>query len=422
MDTNTAIKVDQVSKKFCRYLRRSMQYGIQDISRNLLGMGTRPDKLRKDEFWAVDGASFEMRQGETLGIIGANGSGKSTILKMLNGIFMPDKGRIEVKGRVGALIEVGAGFHSMLTGRENIYIEGAILGMNKKEIDKKFDDIVTFADIGDFLGTPLKSYSSGMRVRLGFAVTVHCDVDILLVDEVLAVGDMNFQRKCHRHMRSLMEKGTAVVFVSHQMPAVQGLCQRVLWLDQGRVQSEGNSAEVIAQYTDAMNQQATTVRSLDHRGTRFGTGEVTLESVDIMDSDGQPTQLIRAGKPLRIRIRYHREKPVDEAVFRIWIQDVATGTIVTMADSRMGDVPTRLAPEGTVECIFDPVQLRPRQYSVFVSVSDSDLLVAYDRWGNAVTFAVSAEGLDEDVTFVHGQPDLVSLPYTIQHKPGKFIS
>ncbi|MFC1928505.1 ABC transporter ATP-binding protein [Chloroflexota bacterium] len=418
MKDNVAIEVDHVSKKFCRYLRRSMQYGMQDIGRNLLGMSTSSDKLRKDEFWAVDDACFQVYRGETLGIIGRNGSGKSTILKMLNGIFMPDKGKIEVKGRVGALIEIGAGFHPMLSGRENIYINGAILGMSKKEMDEKFDDIVAFADIGDFLGMPIKNYSSGMHVRLGFAVAANCELDILLVDEVLAVGDMNFQRKCHRHMRSLMEKGTAIVFISHQMVPIQSMCQRALWLDQGRVQAEGSPTEVIARYTDFMNQQTVSVRSLDGSGTRFGTGEMTLSSIDIVDSEGQPTRLIRTGDPLHIRINYRMEKPIDDTVFRIWIQDIATGAIVTMADSRMGDVPPHLAPEGTIECVFEPLLLRPRQYSASVSVSGSDFLVAYDRWGNATTFAVSAEGLNKDITFIYGQPDLVALPYSIRYKPG----
>ena len=157
---------------------------MHDIGRNLLRMGTKPDKLRKDEFWAVDDVSFELRRGETLGIIGPNGSGKSTILKMLNGIFMPDKGKIEINGRMGALIEVGAGFHPMLTGRENIYVNAAIRGMTKEDVDDKFDDIIEVADIGDFIDTPVKHYSSGMYVRLGFAVAVHCEPDVLLVDVV----------------------------------------------------------------------------------------------------------------------------------------------------------------------------------------------------------------------------------------------
>src|SRR4030042_3217494 len=182
-----AIKVEHVSKKYCKSLKRSMLYGVQDIGRNMVGLSSRSDRLRKNEFWAVDDISFEVKRGETLGIIGPNGAGKTTLLKMLNGIFWPDKGKITMKGEFGALIEIGAGFHPLLTGRENIYINAAILGMKKKYVDEKFEDIIKFADIGDFIDTPVKFYSSGMFVRLGFAVAVHCEPDILLVDEVLAV-------------------------------------------------------------------------------------------------------------------------------------------------------------------------------------------------------------------------------------------
>ncbi len=180
-----------------------MWYGFRDILRDTAGLHPKSDRLRRKEFWAVDDVSFELRKGETLGIIGPNGAGKTTLLKMLNGIVLPDKGSLRIKGRVGALIQVGAGFHPQLTGRENIYINGAILGMGKREIDKKFDAIVEFADIGDFLDTPVKHYSSGMFVRLGFAVAVHCEPEILLVDEVLAVGDTGFQTKCFNKIGEL---------------------------------------------------------------------------------------------------------------------------------------------------------------------------------------------------------------------------
>src|SRR3989338_5089706 len=189
MSDDIAIKVENVSKKFCRSLKDSMLYGMTDIGKNLIGLGSNSSVLRKNEFWAVEGISFEIKRGESFGLIGPNGSGKTTLLKMLNGIFWPDKGKITTRGRVGALIAVGAGFHPLLTGRENIYINGAILGINKKEVDEKFDPIVEFADIGNFLDAPVKHYSSGMYVRLGFSIAVHCDPEVLLVDEILAVGD-----------------------------------------------------------------------------------------------------------------------------------------------------------------------------------------------------------------------------------------
>ncbi|MEW6040509.1 MAG: ABC transporter ATP-binding protein, partial [Elusimicrobiota bacterium] len=243
-----AIHVNNVSKKYCKRLRYSILYGMQDIAKKTLSINYNSEKLRRNEFWALNDISFELKRGETLGIIGHNGAGKTTILKLLNGIIMPDKGRIDINGRTGALIEIGAGFHPLLTGRENIYINGAILGMSRKEINSKFDSIVDFADIGDFLDTPVKNYSSGMFVRLGFAIAVHCEPEILLVDEVLAVGDQQFQRRCINKLNNLQKSGMAIVFVSHALTTVEGISSRVIWMDKGKVKMEGLPAKVIEGY------------------------------------------------------------------------------------------------------------------------------------------------------------------------------
>jgi lipopolysaccharide transport system ATP-binding protein len=236
MTPPTAITVTGLSKKYCRSLKRSMMYGIQDISRNILGLGSHPGRLRPGEFWALDNATFAVQRGETLGIIGPNGSGKTTLLKVLNGIFWPDRGTVRIQGKVGALIEVGAGFHPLLTGRENIYINAAILGMTKKEVKSQFAAIVAFADIGDFLDAPVKHYSSGMYVRLGFAVAVHCRPDILLVDEVLAVGDEGFQRKCFDKIGELKKNGCTTIIVSHNMHTITSFSDHVLLLEKGRAE------------------------------------------------------------------------------------------------------------------------------------------------------------------------------------------
>ncbi|MBU4257587.1 ABC transporter ATP-binding protein [Patescibacteria group bacterium] len=249
ISSDAAVRVEHVSKKYCKSLRRSMFYGIQDIMRNSVGLPARSEKLRKDEFWALDDVSFDLKKGETLGIIGPNGSGKTTLLKMINGIFWPDKGKITVKGRVGALIEVGAGFHPLLSGRDNIYVNAAILGMNKREVDKKFDAIVAFADIGDFLDTPVKYYSSGMFVRLGFAVAVHCEPDILLVDEVLAVGDTGFQNKCFNKIGELKKNGTTTILVSHNMHVISTFTGEVVFLNKGRAEYFNSVAEGVKEYT-----------------------------------------------------------------------------------------------------------------------------------------------------------------------------
>src|SRR5438270_1143582 len=210
------IEANNVSKKFCRSLTHGMKYTAADVMRDTLGLRGANDRLRKSEFWAVKDLSFKLERGECLGLIGANGAGKSTLLKMLNGIIRPDLGTIRMKGRIGALIEVGAGFHPMLTGRENIYVNGAILGMSHREIEGKYDEIVAFADLPDgVLESPVKTYSSGMYARLGFAVAAHCSPDILLVDEILSVGDLEFQSKCWRHIHWLREQGTTIILVSH---------------------------------------------------------------------------------------------------------------------------------------------------------------------------------------------------------------
>ena len=224
--SDLAIKVDNVSKKFCKRLRYTMLYGGLDLSSTFFGIRQNFNRIRKGEFWALKDIGFEIKKGEAVGLVGANGAGKSTMLKMLNGIYMPDNGTISVYGKIGALIQVGAGFHPMLTGRENIYVNGEILGMSKKYIDQQFDSIVDFSGIEDFIDTPVKHYSSGMYVRLGFAVIAHCKPDILLIDEVLAVGDAKFKRKCLDHLKKLQKQDVTFLIVSHNMQSMQGIAEK----------------------------------------------------------------------------------------------------------------------------------------------------------------------------------------------------
>jgi lipopolysaccharide transport system ATP-binding protein len=249
MATPTAITVNGLSKKYCRSLKRSMIYGIRDLSRNMLGLGSHPGRLRPKEFWALDDITFDIERGKTLGVIGPNGSGKTTLLKILNGIFWPDRGHVLIRGKVGALIEVGAGFHPLLTGRENIFINGAILGMSRREVNDKFDQIVDFADIGDFLDSPVKHYSSGMHVRLGFAIAVHCHPDILLVDEVLAVGDEGFQRKCFDKIGELKENNCTTVIVSHNMHSISSFSDHILLLNHGQAEYFQTPHDGITRYS-----------------------------------------------------------------------------------------------------------------------------------------------------------------------------
>jgi lipopolysaccharide transport system ATP-binding protein len=226
------ISAEDVGKKFCKDLKRSLWYGAQDLAKTVVG-GERSVDLRKDEFWAVKDINFEVRRGECLGLVGHNGAGKSTLLKMLNGLIRPDQGSITMKGRVGALIELGAGFNPILTGRENIFNNAAILGFSKKETEAKLDKIIAFSEIEDFLDMPVQNYSSGMRVRLGFAVAAQMEPDILLIDEVLAVGDVGFVLKCFKRMDELLSN-TAMIFVSHSMPQVARMSTQILLMGHGR--------------------------------------------------------------------------------------------------------------------------------------------------------------------------------------------
>ena len=253
MDDNYVVVVDKVSKKYCKSLKKSMLYGMHDIGRNLLGLSSNPHVLRKDEFFAVRDVSFKLKKGETLGILGMNGSGKSTLLKMLNGICWPDKGKITINGKVRALIEVGAGFHTALTGRENVYINAAIYGMTKEEIDAKFDDIVEFAEIGDFIDVPVKHYSSGMFVKLGFSVAIHCEPDILVVDEVLAVGDARFIEKCQGRINRMLDQGATLVLVSHNLRLIAAMCSRAIVLDSGgRLVLDGDVNSAVRKYEELL--------------------------------------------------------------------------------------------------------------------------------------------------------------------------
>lgn len=239
-ESDVVLRVENLHKKFCRTLKHSMFYGVIDSVRSMLGIHYATDQLRKHEFWALKDICFELHKGETLGIIGANGSGKSTLLRLITGIYPPDSGRIAFKGRIGALIAVGAGFHPHMTGSENIYLNGTILGMTRREINDRLDEIIDFADIGDFLEAPVSTYSSGMRVRLGFAIAIHSEPDILLIDEILAVGDVGFQLKCFDKIGELRKSGVATLLVSHNLQHISMFCRRVLLLDQGRVEYCGD--------------------------------------------------------------------------------------------------------------------------------------------------------------------------------------
>jgi len=382
MSKDTLIEVSHLSKKFSKNLNYLMKYSLIDISKNIFGLNTNSGKLRKGEFWAVDDISFKLKRGETLGIIGPNGSGKTTILKMLNGILTPDKGEIKIKGKVGALIQVGAGFHPLLTGRENIYVNGAILGMSKKEIDKKFDQIVEFADIGNFLDAPVKTYSSGMFVRLGFSVAVHSDPDILLVDEILAVGDYNFQRKCFEKMREKAKQGTSFVLVTHSMHSLLGIVKKAILLNKGRKQFFGPVSITVSKYIEQSNRNA----SYGHlrTPTRRGSGEARIIKAFIVDESGDEVTEISEDSALRIRCLFKINKPVKNPVFFFAVKDVLSRETVLFCNSEELFQKEILKKNGMVEFIFNDHRLGPRKYYLTGGIVTKDQYsVPIDMWDDA---------------------------------------
>ena len=252
-DQDILIKCESVSKKFCRDFKRSLWYGIKDVSLSFSDRGDHNSVLRKDEFWAVKDINFELRRGECIGLIGHNGAGKSTLLKILNGLINPDEGSVTMRGRVGALIELGAGFNPILTGRENIYNNGAVLGFTRKEIDAKVEEIIDFSEIREFIDMPVQNYSSGMKVRLGFAVAVQMEPDVLIIDEVLAVGDIGFTTKCLNKISEITAT-CAVIFVSHSMPMVGKICTETILLNKGVIKAKSNNtSDVIQTYFSEFN-------------------------------------------------------------------------------------------------------------------------------------------------------------------------
>ncbi len=266
-ENEVLVKVEGLSKKFCKDLKTSLWYGVKDL---LTGMGGNKNdrELRPKEFWAVKDVSFELRRGECLGLIGHNGAGKSTLLKILNGLINPDAGKVTIKGRVGALIELGAGFNPILSGRENIYNNGAVLGFSRKEITEKLDDIIAFSELEEFIDMPVQNYSSGMKVRLGFAVAAQMEPDVLIIDEVLAVGDVSFRMKCYNRINELL-KEVAIIFVSHSMPQIAKLCTSAIMLRRGEVKANSNDiSSVINQYFFDSNVESKELVS--------GSGKATL--------------------------------------------------------------------------------------------------------------------------------------------------
>ncbi|MGA2065026.1 MAG: ABC transporter ATP-binding protein [Thermoguttaceae bacterium] len=318
-----------------------------------------------EEFWALKDVNLEVEQGEVVGIIGRNGAGKSTLLKILSRITAPTTGRVELRGRVGSLLEVGTGFHPELTGRENVYLNGSILGMSRREIQKKFDEIVEFSGVEKFLDTPVKRYSSGMYVRLAFAVAAHLDPEILIIDEVLAVGDAEFQKKCLGKMGEVAAGGRTVLFVSHNMAAVQAICARGMHLSQGAVIDSGPVSHVLGRYLKSLDRAA--AHAFDNDAQRTGLGHLRLVNIELGTSDGSSNAVVACGDPVRIMFRLNSRANAARLVFALYDQ---FGAVVSDFDTRDRcelDA-TGGEDENCITCFIDELTLVPGRYRMNVLI------------------------------------------------------
>ncbi len=359
MSSDPAIRVRGLGKR----------YRLGGASTDLLTerIGRRAPK--GEDFWALRDVDLEIAKGEVVGFVGRNGAGKSTLLKCLSRITPPTEGRIELQGRIGTLLEVGTGFHPELNGRENVFLSGTILGMRRQEVAARFDEIVAFSGIERFLETPVKRYSSGMYVRLAFAVAAHLDTDILLVDEVLAVGDAEFQRRCFGKMDDVARGGRTVVFVSHQLSAVQRLCRRAYWIDGGRLRTEGPTNDVVAAYLHhAGATQDGGVATIGPEVPRSTTGDVTLRRVALVADDGQTIDRVALGQPFTVEMTFDVATPVSDGVIELGLS-TADGTRVVTVQNTDGERPVlRLAPGRHVIRARIEATLLPGEFTVDVGM------------------------------------------------------
>ncbi|MTJ50309.1 polysaccharide ABC transporter ATP-binding protein [Dolichospermum sp. UHCC 0259] len=380
------VRVENVSKKFCRSLKKSLWYGVQDIGSEMMGIKYKHE-LRPDEFWSVKDVSFELRRGECLGLIGRNGAGKSTLLRILNGLIKPDRGRIEINGQVGGLIALGAGFNPILTGRENIYVNGSILGLSKAEIDAKFEEIIDFAEIGEFIDAPVQTYSSGMNVRLGFAVAaVLIQPDVLLLDEVLAVGDIGFTIKCLNAMRHLSNK-SAVIFVSHSMQYVSSFCNRVMVMKEGQNLIESS---IIGEAIDVYLSLFPVDENI------AGSGEASIVSVWLRCQETGENGIHGVKVPhgtsliLEVEIQSHLES-------QLWMQIDTQGFVPVMA--------SRILDEGNNPLFFSPgrhkiklnlgkIEFNAGQYSIILGLVDPLRRVSLCRHQGIASFQVISDTVE----------------------------
>ena len=396
-----AVAFDHVTKRFrgpTRY--RSLREDIAAFARR--DRGARPAIV------ALDDVSFTLAQGTATAIIGRNGAGKTTALKLISRITYPSDGTVRFAGRVGALIEVGTGLHPELTGRENVFLYGRILGFSRRDIARLFDEIVEFAEVGHALAQPVKQFSSGMQLRLGFALAAHLEPDILLVDEAIAVGDAGFQYKCVERMSRLVREGRTLLFVSHDMSAVETLCDRVLVLDGGRLTADGPARNVVRSYLEAVQSER-----FDHQDklpdSQLG---FALHRVETLDDSGTPRDVFHSGEGMTVRLAYRCERSIERPYFSIGISD-GRGPCFSLASMLQdGQMPERIAGTGSIDCAFEALPLHPRTYEIWASVRGESGFGDLVDWQLVRRFrVVGEEGAGKSATSFALDNSPVKLPY-----------
>ncbi len=383
-----AIRVEHITKQ---YRLGALQHETM-LREVLINLFKRRPRQKHETILALNDVNFEVGEGEVVGLIGRNGAGKSTLLKVLSKITYPTSGRILVRGRVASLIEVGTGFHDELTGRENIYLNGSILGMHKREIDARLDQIIDFSGVEQFIDTPIKRYSSGMRLRLGFAVAAHMDPDVLFVDEVLAVGDAEFQKKCLSAMDDMRSGGRTVIFVSHNMAAIENLCPRTIWIDAGRIHQDGESEKVIAAYLATFSESQRTGYDLSAIQGRTGNGVVRFTRAEFLDEEGNPAAVFRCGGGLRARLHFDAKEQVRDAHFAVILYSDLGTRIATVGTWHAGQyIPTLTPGDGAIDLFIDNLMLLPNRYYLTVYVGTTGQ--SFDRIEHCIAIDVDESNL-----------------------------
>ena len=371
-ENDIAIEVRNVTKSFKVYLDKGAQLKERLLFRK---------RSRYEERKVLRGISFDVKKGEAIGLIGHNGCGKSTTLKLLTRIMYPDEGTIKLKGRVSSLIELGAGFHPDMSGRENIYTNAAIFGLTKKEIDARIKDIVDFSELAEFIDNPVRTYSSGMYMRLAFSVAINVDADVLLIDEILAVGDANFQTKCFNKLKEIKAQGTTIVIVSHALGQIEQICDRAIWIHEGLIKAEGPPKEIDLEYLDYMSRKMQeknksesggSETSEDDEGKRWGSGEVRIKKVRSFAADGSEQKTFRTGEDIRLSIDYTVKKPVKDAVFGFGVFDM-NGVQCYGTNTRIDKQPDiTISESGTAEILMKNVELLAGEYNIDIAIEQGE--------------------------------------------------